>query len=227
MQCSPQADCPRRRPEFTAGGGRTWPKEGPGVPRGFTHVDLGRIPGRSRRRRAPTAGPRRCARWSPVCRRPCRRCGVQGDGEGCLGSRGGREVVGRQESSGAKLGGGSGHGERRRYTGSTASLWTVIFGTAPTNRRGRGRGAPQGGRRGIASGPCMRVAPVRCGLGLGAVHGGKARRRPHGGPLSTTKLSRHPYAGRTRGRHMAGAAAARAQRAGRGDDVSRFPFYST
>jgi hypothetical protein len=83
--------------------------------------------------------------------------------------------------------------------------------------------------------PCMRagwrgrvrarcVALVRCGLGLGSVHEGKARRGPHGGPRSTTKLSRLPYAGRMRGRHVAGAAAARAQRAGRGNGVGCSPF---
>jgi hypothetical protein len=48
--------------------------------------------------------------------------GATATGICCLGSRGGREVVGRRESSGAKLGGGSGNGERRRYTGSMASL---------------------------------------------------------------------------------------------------------
>jgi hypothetical protein len=69
-----------------------------------------------------------------------------------------------------------------------------------------------------------RVAPVRCSLGLGVVHGGKARRGPHGGLRSTTKLSRLPYAGRMRGRHVAGAAAARARRAGRGDGVGCSPF---
>jgi hypothetical protein len=104
-------------------------------------------------------------------------------------------------------------------TGSTASRDLAIFGTAPAKRRGRGRGAPKGGRHGMASWPCMRTSwrvrvrarargPVQCGLSLGAVYGGKARRRPHGGPRSTTKLSRLPYAGRTRGCHVAGAATA-------------------
>jgi hypothetical protein len=52
---------------------------------------------------------------------------------------------------------------------------------------------------------------------LGAVYGVLAGRRVHRDAGSTATVPRLPYAGMTRGRHVAGAAAARARRAGRGD----------
>jgi hypothetical protein len=94
LQCHPSADWTSPAAKFRAGGGRTWSEEVSGVPRGFTRVDLRGNSDRSRRWRAPTAGRRRSARGSPACRLPWRRCGVQGDRECCLGSRGGREVAG-------------------------------------------------------------------------------------------------------------------------------------
>jgi hypothetical protein len=171
-----------------------------------------------------------------------RRSGVQGRnlgatamGIGGLGSRGGREVVGRGELSGARLGGGSVHGERRRHTGRRRACELVIsFGTALVNRHGRGRGhsraddvawsAALHARRLARAHPRTTRGPgpvqpwPRCGAR------GKARRGPHGSPRSTTKLPRLPYAGRMRGRHVADAAAACARRAGRGDGVGCSPF---
>jgi hypothetical protein len=62
-------------------------------------------------------------------------------GIGGLGSRGGREVVGQGELSGARLGGGSVHGERRWHTGRRRACELAnSFGTPLANRRGRGRG---------------------------------------------------------------------------------------
>jgi hypothetical protein len=56
----------------------------------------------------------------------------------------------------------------------------AIFGTAPANRHGRGRGAPQGGRRGMASGPCIR-ADWRVRVRARARGPGPVRPRPRRG----------------------------------------------
>jgi hypothetical protein len=59
---------------------------------------------------------------------------------------------------------------------------------------------------------------------LGAVYVAHAGRRVHRDAGSTATVPRLPYAGRTRGRHVAGTAAARARRTGRGDGISCAPF---
>jgi hypothetical protein len=83
------------------------------------------------------------------------------------------------------------------------------------------RGACTGGRgcRRWARRVSHRMAPACRPSSLGVVYGETARRRAHRDAGSTATVPRPPYAGLTRRRHVAGAAAARARRAGRGESA--------
>jgi hypothetical protein len=103
-------------------------------------------------------------------------------------------------------------------TGSTASCDLAIFGTMRLQND-----ADEVGGHPRADG----VAPARLGLGLGAVYGGRRGGDPTAVRGPPRSCRGQPYAGTSRGRHVAGAAAARARRAGRGDGVSYLSLYST